>query len=243
MTHPLDNSVWHALCGPHRGFATRHGLAAHDPREVAAFSAIADTSAQAYADLSRGLPPDTEARLVRARAEPVPEGWSVVNDVKLLQMEARISDGRQREGPPIVTLGPRDRDAARALVELTQPGPFGPRTLEMGPYIGVFEHGALLATAGERLRLDAHVELSAICTHPAARGRGLAERLVRRLIHDALQRGHQPFPHVLPANVGAIALYRRLGFVTRAEMHYRWCKPMTLTTQVGAMERFRHQHR
>jgi predicted GNAT family acetyltransferase len=45
-------------------------------------------------------------------------------------------------------------------------------------------------------------------------------------MHDALQREQQPFLHVLPANAGAIALYQRLGFVTRAEMHYRWCKPM-----------------
>jgi ribosomal protein S18 acetylase RimI-like enzyme len=226
MTHVLDNPVWHALCGPHRGFATRHGLAQHYPREVVAFSAVADISAQAFADLARGLPPDTEARLVRARVEPVPEGWHVINDVPLLQMEARAFDGRQGEGSVIVALGPQEREAVMALIELTQPGPFGARTLEMGHYIGIFEHGQLLAMAGERLRLDVHVELSAICTHPSARGRGLAERLVRRLMHDALQRGQQPFLHVLPGNTGAIALYRRLGFVTRAEMHYRWCKPL-----------------
>jgi predicted GNAT family acetyltransferase len=88
--------------------------------------------------------------------------------------------------------------------------------------------------AGERMRLDAHVELSAICTHPSARGRGLAEGLMRRLMHDALQRGQQPFLHVLPANAGAIALYRRLGFVTRAEMHYRWCKPPMLSSQAAS---------
>ena len=225
MTHPLDNPVWHALSGPHRGFAVRHGLAQHYPREVTVFSAIADASAQAFADLALGLPPDTEARLVRARVEPLPDGWQVTNDIPLLQMELRAFDGQPHDGAAIVTLGPQQRDAAMALVELTQPGPFGPRTLEMGHFIGVFEHGRLLAMAGERMRLDTHVELSAICTHPSARGRGLAESLMRRLMHDALQRGQQPFLHVLPSNTGAIALYRRLGFVTRAEMHYRWCKP------------------
>jgi ribosomal protein S18 acetylase RimI-like enzyme len=226
MTHPLDNPVWHALNGPHRAFARRDGLALHYPREVAVFSAIAEASAQAFADLALGLPADTEARLVRARIEPMPEDWQLVNDVPLQQMELRAFDGQPHDGPAIVTLGPQERDAALALVELTQPGPFGPRTLEMGHYIGVFEQGRLLAMAGERLRLDAHVELSAICTHPSARGRGLAEGLMRRLMHAALQRGQQPFLHVLPANTGAITLYRRLGFVTRAEMHYRWCKPL-----------------
>jgi ribosomal protein S18 acetylase RimI-like enzyme len=233
MTHALDNPVWHALCGPHRAFATGHGLALHYPREVAVFSAIAEASDQAFADLARGLPPDTEARLVREHAEPTPAGWSVVNDVPLLQMEARSFDGRQHEGLAIVTLGPDDREAMMALVELTQPGPFGPRTPEMGHYIGVFEQGRLLAMAGERMRLEAHVELSAICTHPSARGRGLAEGLMRRLMHDALQRGQQPFLHVLPGNAGAIALYRRLGFVTRAEMHYRWCKPLEAAQALG----------
>jgi ribosomal protein S18 acetylase RimI-like enzyme len=226
MTHPLDNPVWHALNGPHHAFARRHGLALHYPREVAVFSAIDEASAQAFADLALGLPPDTEARLVRKRIEPLPEGWQVTNDIPLLQMELRAFDGQLHDGPAIVTLGPQQRDAAMALVELTQPGPFGPRTLEMGHFIGVFEHGRLLAMAGERMRLEAHVELSAICTHPSARGRGLAERLMRRLMRDALQRGQQPFLHVLPSNTGAIALYRRLGFVTRAEMHYRWCKPL-----------------
>ena len=157
MTHPLDNPVWHALNGPHRAFARRHGLALHYPREVVAFSAIAEASAQAFADRALGLPPDTAARLVRARIEPLPDGWQVVNDIPLLQMELRDYDGQPHDGPAIVTLGPQERDAVLALVDLTQPGPFGPRTLEMGHYIGIFEQGQLLAMAGERMRLDAHV--------------------------------------------------------------------------------------
>ncbi len=84
MTHPLDNPVWHALNGPHRAFAQRHGLALHYPREVAAFSAIAEASAQALADLALGLPPDTEARLVRDRIEPLPEDWQLVGTFMIL---------------------------------------------------------------------------------------------------------------------------------------------------------------
>jgi ribosomal protein S18 acetylase RimI-like enzyme len=95
----------------------------------------------------------------------------------------------------------------------------------MGRYIGVIEDGRLLALAGERMNLAGHVELSAICTHPQARGRRLAEYLMRQLMHDAAKRGQVPFLHVLPENRPAITLYERLGFVARSEMHYLWRMP------------------
>ena len=38
-----------------------------------------------------------------------------------------------------------------ALAELTQPGPFGMRTHEMGTYLGIRREGKLVAMAGERL--------------------------------------------------------------------------------------------
>jgi predicted GNAT family acetyltransferase len=100
----------------------------------------------------------------------------------------------------------------------------------MGRYIGIFEDGEggeLLAMAGERMHLQGYIEMSAICTHPRARGRRLAEYLMRHVMHAALARGERPFLHVLPDNDVAIALYRRLGFDVRAEMQYLWRKPRT----------------
>ena len=70
--------------------------------------------------------------------------------------------------------------AMLALVELTQPGPFAPRTIELGRYLGVHDNGQLVAMAGERCRLPGYREVSAVCTHPDARGRGLADRLLDR---------------------------------------------------------------
>jgi ribosomal protein S18 acetylase RimI-like enzyme len=225
--HPLDNPVWHALRGPHARFALRRGLAVHYQREVTVFSAFDTASAQAYADLAMDLPAGAEARLIRREVDPLPSDWTEVNCIRLFQMMAERDTIDVLDGPEVVQLVPAHAQAAATLVDLTKPGPFGPRTLEMGRFIGVLEDGELLAMAGERMHLPGYIEMSAICTHPQARGRRLAEHLMRRLMHAAYARGERPFLHVLPDNDAAIALYRRLGFELRAEMQYLWRRPQS----------------
>ncbi len=107
-----------------------------------------------------------------------------------------------------------------ALVELTQPGPFRPRTIELGHYFGIFEDGALVAMAGERLQTPEFTEVSAVCTHPSARGRGLAAALSHRVATGILARGQTPILHVALTNVGARRVYERLGFVVRRELEF-----------------------
>jgi predicted GNAT family acetyltransferase len=73
--------------------------------------------------------------------------------------------------------------------------------------------------AGERMRLDGFTEISAVCVDPAFRGRGYAGDLMKLLIAAISARGETPFLHVFKSNQSAIALYRKLGFVDRHEMH------------------------
>lgn len=84
----LDNPVWHALTGPHRGHAIGNGRARHYPRDMAPFSAIVEPTAAAYGDLAADLPANTEARLFRPSVEPLPDGWEELDRFSMLQMVA-----------------------------------------------------------------------------------------------------------------------------------------------------------
>lgn len=219
----LDNPVWHALAGRHRLHAIGRGAARHYPRDIAPFSAILEPTDQAYADLAADLPAGTEARLFRPMEEPLPSGWDDVGRFPMLQMVAtRAPDG---DASTTFELSFDDAVAMMELVSLAQPGPFGRRTPLLGRYLGVWKDHRLVAMAGERLRVPGHVELSAICVHPEARGQGHAARLVRRLMMLAFENDEVPFLHVRPDNRSAVDLYRHLGFEIRRELMVLWRRP------------------
>jgi ribosomal protein S18 acetylase RimI-like enzyme len=230
VTSLLDNPVWHALTGPHAHLAVGQGAARQYPRDMAPFSAVAEPSAEAYADLAADLPLGVEARLFRPGNEPAPPGWQAISAKPIQQMApASLNDapGPQLEDSSLISLGQSDAADMVALADAGKPGPFGPRTVELGRYIGVRDAGGrLVAMAGERFCLPGHVELSAICVHPEARGRGLGAALTSHLARDALARGEEPFLHVFPENPAA-ALYQRIGFQLRATLWVIWMRPIS----------------
>jgi len=145
-------------------------------------------------------------------AVPLPPGTRRLEGGQGVQMVAR--DFAASDPPPgIVALGEEDAAEMLALATLTQPGPFRARTHELSQFWGVKDgEGRLVAMAGERLKLPGMSEVSGVCTHPDARGQGLAALLSRHVASEIVRRGEVPFLHAYASNAGAIALYERLGF-------------------------------
>ncbi|MFJ8137900.1 GNAT family N-acetyltransferase [Streptomyces sp. NPDC096013] len=232
--HILDNPARAALTGPHAHFAERRGRILRYPVDVTPWIALPDEpDADDWADVVALSGPGTEIPLLGFRGR-VPDGWEVTFDIDGVQM---VDDGlAAAPDPEAVVLGPADVPEMLDLVERTKPGPFLPRTVELGTYLGIRREGALVAMAGERLHPPGWTEISAVCTDPVARGEGLASRLILAVAHGIRERGETPFLHTGAGNTNAIRLYESLGFRLRrttAFLAARAPEHLTETRAVG----------
>lgn len=218
----LHNVIWHALSGSQAALSQGGAGARRFAPDLPALAAFADPAEPDLDALAALCAPD-ERVYVEGWSGAAPAAWRVEVEAPMLRMAwpeglaAPLTDARVAMRP----LGAADLAHAFDLTTLTRPGPFGTRSFELGHYLGCFDEHGLVAMAGERLHAAPWREISAVCVHPRALGRGLARALVARLLAQALARGERPFLHVLKGNVAAVTLYERMGFVAAAETPLR----------------------
>jgi ribosomal protein S18 acetylase RimI-like enzyme len=216
----LDRPIWTALTTVHAGLAEGDGLARRYPEAIGPLAAVREQTDRAYQSLAPLL---CGGYGVMFLAEPprLPAGWRIEREYALKQMVATVAIPVPGDFP-IEQLSERDVPEMVALAELTEPGPFRERTIELGGYVGIRESGRLAAMAGQRTALTGSGhgfrEISAVCTHPDFRGRGYAGALVARVVEEIVGRGETPFLGVREDNVGAFRVYERLGFEVRTTL-------------------------
>jgi ribosomal protein S18 acetylase RimI-like enzyme len=224
LLHLLDNIFWNTLTGPHARFATGAGLAR---RYAPGFSPILGFADLRHPDFGSLAPYCTagERFYCSGWSGPVPAGWRLEMEAMMLCMVRETPKPVTDEAFEALPLGPQHAAEAMALAALTNPGPFGPRTLELGDYYGYYKGGHLIAMAGERMYAGSLREVSGVCTHPEHQGRRYARLLMCKVMAQQLRRQQIPFLHVMSRNERARELYERLGFRDYRETVVRVVSP------------------
>jgi GNAT superfamily N-acetyltransferase len=231
----LDHIFWHALNGAHRQWSDGTDQARRYTQGFSPIIAFADPAAPDFAALAPWCAAG-EHFYCENWTGAAPPGWRIEAETTMFRMlwdgvlppdatqqadktaasapatAAASAAGYARDKePPARLLSAADAPQALALATLCKPGPFGIRTIELGDYFGYFDGERLMAMAGERLRAPGLCEISGVCTHPDYQGRGLAKKLITKLIRRHLQRGERSFLHVMRSNP-AHQLYLNMGF-------------------------------
>ncbi len=213
----LDNPVWSCLTTRHAHLALGGHTARRYPPDISPITGFPNTGAADVAALESLVEVGDDMGAVGPCVPALRSNWETLVEMPITQMVRDQRSPLPEGDADVGALGEADVAEMLALVELTQPGPFRLRTIELGRFIGIRENGRLLAMAGERMWIGDCREVSGVCTHPDAQGRGYARVLTGRVVNRMLDSGQLPILHVASGNRRAIEMYEGLGFVARTE--------------------------
>ncbi|QGK75204.1 GNAT family N-acetyltransferase [Flavobacterium sp. SLB02] len=213
----LDNPVWNSLSEIHKGFVTDYkGTKFYNP-DYCPFGGFINS--QSTLDASDQYAVLAENFFIVGEKPQIANSLKIVKELVCLQMiiynkiEVSITED-------IVKLTQENNDQLVHLVNLVQPGYFKNKTASLGNYYGIFKQKQLVAITGERMKMNDFTEVSAIITHPDHTGKGYAKQLIAHCVNNIFSENKTPYLHVVESNIGAIALYEKLGFVTRRKMSF-----------------------
>jgi len=217
----LEQPVWNTLATRHARFAIGGERARRFMPEIGPLAATRDNEPESLAALADLVPAGGTLLLLQAEPIALPASLVATTSAPGVQL---VLDGTERlaEVTPDTRIAPLTADdgpAMLALATLTRPGPFASRTYELGDFVGIKDGGVLVAMAGERMKHPGFTEVSGVCTHPDARGRGLARVLSAHVARRIVERGETPYLHAYAANAAAVGLYESLGFRVSRTMH------------------------
>lgn len=214
----LDNPIWSALTTKHAGIALGAGSVRRYPADVAPFAGLNDSSPESAWQLEELVEQGETIALLSVLPEPSSD-WEPLKEFAIHQY---IWEGSTSAilSPEVVVLGQEDLDQMLALTALVYPAYFRAGTASLGTYYGIKREDRLVAMAGIRMSMPGLSEISAICTHPDHRGKGLAMLLVQHICARFQERGEMPFLHTEFDNFAGKALYEKTGFTLRTELPF-----------------------
>lgn len=212
----LDNPVWWSLYEVHKDFSVHYGSIKFYHPDYLPFGGFVQTadpsvSISAYSKL-------VDDFFVVGEKPAFDSSLQLKKELVCLQM---VCNERTDTGDTeiITQLEEEHWRALSELVNLVQPGYFKHKTPLLGEYYGIFKKNRLVAVAGERMKMNAFTEISAV-THPDHMGRGYEKQLIAHAVNNIFDQEKTPYLHVAESNIKAIRLYEQEGFVTRRKMSF-----------------------
>jgi ribosomal protein S18 acetylase RimI-like enzyme len=218
MDHILDNPIYNALNSGNQQFYIGNESSKFFQPEVAPFAGLKTNSDNDFAELDYISPPESTFVIFTPERVSIPKPWKKIREMELLQMVYEGTIPPHKINQNLIDLNEQHVPEMLALTQLTNPGPFLNRTIQLGNYTGIISDGRLVAMVGQRQQPLPYIEISAVCTHPDHLGKGYATLLITEQIKRIITVGAVPFLHVLAGNQSAISVYERLGFKTRRQL-------------------------
>lgn len=213
----LDNPVWYSLSENHQEFSLDYGNTKFYHPDYGPFGSFTDLEKTAMATQEYSTLIDNF--FIVGEKPEIAGTLKIAKELVCLQMVIykKIQLPIDVE---IVKLTIDHNEILCDLVNLVQPGYFKNKTILLGNYYGIFKDNQLIAITGERMKMNSFTEVSAIITHPEHTGKGYAKQLIAHVVNTIFDQDKIPFLHVSEHNLGAIALYEKLGFTTRRKMSF-----------------------
>ena len=134
----LDNPIWNALLTDHRAVALVNGPARRYPPAIGPLSGIPEQTEESYEALRTLAGPGGTLALFLQDPPAPPAGWTLIRTGSLVQMlnqgPSTVRIARLSSGITFRRLAVDDVPAMLELAELTEPGPFRIRTIELGDF-------------------------------------------------------------------------------------------------------------
>lgn len=213
----LDNPVWNSLSENHSAFSIDYGGTQFYNPDYCPFGGFVNS--ENIVDAINQYSALAESFFIVGEKPEIPNSLKIAKELVCLQMV--ISNKiEQAITVEIVELTEKHNEELCDLVNLVQPGYFKNKTSSLGHYFGIYKDNQLVAVTGERMKMNDLTEVSAIVTHPDHTGKGYAKQLITHVVNRIFEENKIPYLHVVESNLGAIALYEKLGFVTRRKISF-----------------------
>lgn len=218
MEHVLDNPIYYALTSSHGHLSKGVDEVKYYTEEITAFAGLKDNLPENLNMLYQISPANSLFVFFSKNPVEIPAAWKLLTHIDMFQLVFRGKEIPMPNGDGISELELDHVTEMIELVDLTKPGPFLAKTIELSNYTGIFVNGKLASMAGHRFFPSPYREVSAVCTHPDHLGKGYAYKILQEQIKRILLRSEIPFLHVRNDNEGAIKLYQKLDFEIRTDM-------------------------